>query len=203
MDAAIIEKCADPSLKPAVVEQFVEEVGSTDPLAVTVNLGGRRILVPKPSSPGEALDIVRQHVGKGVVRVGITQYPAGVGIGTVSDLPRGLVDACENLRMGTQLFAKVVRIVARWYGNPTDKGVLPPVFEDAIYAWKTGYFEGVNVFQADDPGRSLTVDLLDSSDQKPTHSEEADRTTGSRSSSSEPGIGNAAIRIDLSRILGP
>lgn len=203
MDAALIEKCADPSLKPAIVERFVEQVGTTDPLAVTVNLGGRLILVPKPSSPGEALEIVRQHLGKAAVRVGITQYPAGIGIADPSELRPGLVEACENLRMGTRMFAKVVRLVAKWYGNPVDQGVLPGVFEDAIHAWKTGYFEGVNVFQAEDPGRSPTLDLLKSPDHKPDQSEEADRRMEKRLSPPEAGVGNSAIRIDLSRILGP
>nr|WP_234893678.1 hypothetical protein [Agrobacterium vitis] len=52
--------------------------------------------------------------------------------------------------MGTALFAKVYRIVTKWYGNPTNKDVLPQVLDDAIMAWETGYFEGVAVFRAED-----------------------------------------------------
>jgi hypothetical protein len=48
------------------------------------------------------------------------------------------------------MFAKIMRIVAKWYGNPTDANVTPQVFDDAIHAWKTGEFEGVAVFQAPD-----------------------------------------------------
>lgn len=47
LDAALIKECADPSLKPALIEQFVMAAGSDDPLAVTVKSGGRLILVPK------------------------------------------------------------------------------------------------------------------------------------------------------------
>jgi hypothetical protein len=32
LDAALIKECANPSLKPAIVEQFVQAVGSDDPL---------------------------------------------------------------------------------------------------------------------------------------------------------------------------
>ena len=57
MDAAFIAECADPSLKPAIVEQFVAAVGLGDPLAVTVKAGGRLILVPKPKTSDEAMEI--------------------------------------------------------------------------------------------------------------------------------------------------
>ncbi len=50
------------------------------------------------------------------------------------------------------MFAKVLKIVGKWYGNPTSKDVFPQILEDAVYAWKTGEFEGVHVFQAEDPG---------------------------------------------------
>jgi hypothetical protein len=60
LDAALIGECADPSLKPAIIEQFVMAAGSDDPLAVTVKSGGRLILVPKAASADEALGIVRQ-----------------------------------------------------------------------------------------------------------------------------------------------
>src|SRR5690606_16502466 len=93
--------------------------------------------------------------GRAVVRVGLTQFPAGVGVNDASKLNLDLVDACANLRMGTKMFAKIMRIVAKWYGNPTAKDVLPQMFEDAVYAWQTGKFEGVRVFQAEDPGATL------------------------------------------------
>lgn len=34
---------------------------------------------------------------------------------------------------------------------------MPQVFDDAIIAWQTGYFEGTAVFRAGDPGK---VDLV-------------------------------------------
>lgn len=45
--------------------------------------------------------IVRQHAGQAVVRVGLTQYPAGVGVKEPADLKQDLVDACQNHRKGT------------------------------------------------------------------------------------------------------
>ncbi|MEF0865203.1 conjugal transfer protein TraH, partial [Rhizobium sp. BR 318] len=125
LDAALIQKCADPSLKPAIVEQFVTAAGSNDPLSVTVKSGGRLILVPKATTSDEAMAIIRQYVGQAVVRVGLTQFPAGIGIKDVADLKPDLVDPCENLRKGTAMFAKVLRIVAKWYGNPKSDEVFP------------------------------------------------------------------------------
>ena len=152
LDAALIEKCADPSLKPAIVEKFVATVGLSDPLAVTVTSGDRLILVPKAATSDEAMDTVRQYVGSAVVRVGLTQFPAGIGLTDASELKPDLIDPCKNLHMGTKMFAKMLRIVSDWYGRPTSGEVFPYIFDDAIYAWKTGRFEGTAVFQAPDPG---------------------------------------------------
>lgn len=151
IDAALIQQCADPGLKPSIVQMFIERAGSQDPLAVTVRSGSRVVLVPKPFTSGEAMELIRQNLGRNVVRVGITQYPAGLGIIEAGELKPDLVDPCENIRKGTALFAKVYRIVMKWYGNPTEKEVLPQVFDDAIIAWQTGYFEGTAVFRAPDP----------------------------------------------------
>ena len=51
LNAALIEKCVDPSLMPAIVEQFVETAGSLDPLDITLKSGGLLILVPKAKKP--------------------------------------------------------------------------------------------------------------------------------------------------------
>lgn len=201
MDAAFIKECADPSLKPAIVEQFVAAVGSGDPLAVTVKAGGRLILVPKPKTPDEAMEIIRQYVGQAVVRVGFTQFPAGVGVKDASELKPDLVEPCENLRMGTKMFSKIMRIVANWYGNPTSKEVLPQIFEDAVYAWNTGQFEGQSMFQAEDPGGTI----VDRRQAAPDTAEEPAAATPSQSAaepSDETEVGTAGIRVDLSRIGG-
>lgn len=203
MDAALIKECADPSLKPAIVEQFVAAAGATDPLAVTVKLGGRVILVPKPSSTDEAMAIIRQHAGRSVVRVGLTQVPAGVGVKDAADLQPELVDACENLRKGTAMFAKVLRIVTKWYGNPTSEDAFPQIFDDAVYAWKTGEFEGVRVFQAADPrGEVETGGANDERryEKQALVAEGAERTAGPLQEKTD--IGAADMRIDLSRIGG-
>ncbi len=201
LDAAIIQKCADPSLTPAVVEQFVQAVGSPDPLAVTVKSGGRLILVPKAKTPEEAMGLIRQYVGQAVVRVGLTQFPAGVGIKDASELKPDLVDACENLRVGTKMFAKILRLVAKWYGSPTSKEVFPQIFEDAVYAWKTGEFEGVGVFQAEDPGgevESGDANVEPQDEKQAPVSEDAKLMIGQ--SQKEGDVGAADMRIDLSRI---
>ncbi|MBX4876626.1 conjugal transfer protein TraH [Rhizobium bangladeshense] len=200
LDAALIKECADPSLKPAIVEQFVASAGSADPLAVTVKSGGRLVLVPKAASADEAMAIVRQYAGQAVVRVGLTQFPAGVGVKEASDLKPDLVNACQNLRKGTAMFAKVLRIVAKWYGNPTSKDVFPQIFEDAIYAWKTGEFEGVSVFQAEDPG--TPVDVPQETKGTPVEEESAEPKPGEDAPETVQEVGRAGIRIDLSRIGG-
>ncbi|MBP1884948.1 TraH family protein [Sinorhizobium mexicanum] len=198
LDATLIKDCADPSLKPAIVEQFVTAGGSADPLAVTVRSGGLLILVPGAKSADEAIAIVRQYAGKAVVRVGLTQFPAGVGVKDPADLKPDLVEPCENLRKGTAMFAKILRIVGKWYGNPTNDDVFPQIFEDAVYAWKTGEFEGVGVFQAPDPGGNTgTRNVSPSGDGSDSHPGDATAETPDASK-----FGSAEIRIDLSRIGG-
>ncbi|WP_018899396.1 TraH family protein [Rhizobium sp. 2MFCol3.1] len=203
MDAALIAKCADPSLAPAIVEQFVTAVGSEDPLAVTVKADGRLVLIPKPGSPDEAMGVVKDYVGHAIVRVGITQFPAGIGVDDPSQLQPDMFDACSNLRTGTGIFAKVARIVTKWYGRPTNSELLPQLVDDAIYAWKTGSFEGDNVFRANDPGGPT---FMNTSSEKPADDDEpaAPRPeTEDSSQSAEPGgATEAGMRIDLSRIGG-
>ncbi|MEO5326380.1 TraH family protein [Mesorhizobium sp. CC13] len=203
LDAALIEECADPSLKPAIVQQFVEMAGSPDPLAITVKSGGRLILVPKPKTSDEAMEIVRENVGRAVVRVGLTQFPAGVGMTDASELRADLIDPCENLRMGTTMFSKVMRIVAKWYGNPTESEVLPQIFEDAVYSWKTGEFEGESVFQALDPGTNWKApDVARTSENPEPEKTAEDMAEDQEKRSSGTRTGNSEIRIDLSRING-
>jgi len=205
VDAALIQQCADQGLKLSIVQMFIERAGSQDPLAVTVRSGNRIVLVPKPATPTEAMELIRQHIGRNAIRVGITQYPAGLGVMEAGELKSDLVDPCENLRMGTALFAKVYRIVMKWYGNPTEKEVLPQVFDDAIIAWQTGYFEGTAVFRAPDP---VEVEWAAPDEEQPeidAAEQSADRareevsdpvTDGARSD--DPN--KAGIRVDLSGI---
>jgi hypothetical protein len=201
MDAALIQQCADSSLKPAIVEQFVSAAGAEDPLSITVKSGGRLILVPKPKTPDEAMAVVRQYVGQAVVRVGLTQFPAGVGVKDVSELKDDLVDPCENLRKGTKMFSKILRIVTKWYGNPTSAEVFPQIFEDAVYAWNSGQFEGQSVFQAEDPGGAI-IDQKENAKDTAAAPDEAEPPESEQEPSDGKDIGAAGIRIDLSRIGG-
>ena len=204
IDAALIQQCADPGLKPAIVEKFIAEAGFSDPLAVTVSAGDRIVLVPKPRTPEEALALIRQHFGKAVVRVGVTKYPAGLGVADVSELNPDLLDSCANIRMGTTLFGKVYRIVTKWYGSAVDEA-----FDDAIHAWKTGYFEGRAVFSEPDPGE---MGLAEPKQAPPKLSKEPGSSAENVSEGAvaggvsvqretQPGDPNkAGIRIDLSGI---
>ncbi|MGO8253481.1 TraH family protein [Rhizobium ruizarguesonis] len=203
LDAALIQQCADPSLKPAIVEQFIAKAGSQDPLTITVRFGNRVVLVPKPTTSQEALALIRDNLGRNTVRVGITQYPAGLGIVEAGQLKPDLVEPCENIRMGTTLFAKVVRIVSKWYGNPTAKEVMSQVMDDAVTAWQTGYFEGVAVFRAEDPGqeeitRPRSADRYRADRQIDTPEAQVDGA--SQPDNDAPDPNRAEIRIDLSGI---
>ncbi|MBM3095021.1 TraH family protein [Agrobacterium sp. SHOUNA12C] len=202
VDAALIRQCADPGLKPAIVEKFIAQAGSDDPLAVTVRSGNRIILVPQAKTPEQAMALIGEYVGQAVVRVGITQYPAGLGIKDVWELKPDLVDACKNIRMGTVLFGKVYRIVTKWYGNAVDEA-----FEDAIISWQSGYFEGKAVFTAPDPGN---VKLAEPRQDDPSIEPAADASAkpqdrGGPDDSKADGASDpnrAGMRIDLSGIGG-
>jgi len=201
IDQAIIEKCSDPSLTAAIVEQFVSSAGADDPLTLTIKSDGRLLLIPKPRTADEGLAVLREYVGKAGVRVGITQMPAGIGATDASQLDRSLFDACTNLKAGTALFAKVARIVTRWYGSPTNKDILPQMVEDAIYAWKTGYFEGTEVFLAADPGGATFLSgKVEKSDAPAVSSEDALPDQPAPLDPRKEDAGDADMRIDLSRI---
>lgn len=195
LEAALIDKCSDPFMKPAMVEAFVRAVGNGNPLSVRVKSGRRLILVPRPATADEALELARKHVGNAVVRVGLTQYPADGGVKHASEMAR-LFDPCDNLRMGTAMFAKILRIVAKWYGSNATSAALPYIFDDAIHAWKTGEFEGTAVFLADDPGavRAPTVTGGDIDTR-------ADGTLGPAENPPPPvEVNDAGMRVNLSRI---
>lgn len=104
--------------------------------------------------------------------------------------------------MGSALFAKVYRIVMKWYGDPTAKEVLPQVFDDAIIAWQTGYFEGMAVFRAPDPGEVKAPEpggdesTIDASADSAGEEVSDPVTNGARSD--DPN--KAGIRVDLSGI---
>lgn len=147
IDADFINQCADPRLSVEIVQQFVEEIAAPNHLHVTVKSGMRTYAIPRPTTAEEAMNVTKQYVGQAIVRVGLTQYPAGFGIEDVDQLSVNLFDSCENLRMGTAMFSKIYRVVTKWYGTPR-----PEAFEDAMLAYASGYFEGQNVFQAEDPG---------------------------------------------------
>ncbi|WP_457578191.1 TraH family protein [Ensifer adhaerens] len=205
VDATMIKECADPGVKPAIIEKFIAAAGSNDPLMVTVRSGKRVVLVPKPATPEAAMDLIRQNIGRNVVRVGVTQYPAGLGVLEAGELKPDLVDACANLRMGTALFSKVYRIVLKWYGNPTGEEAERQVFEDAVIAWQSGFFEGEAAFRTPDPGKS-EADKSGNAEPKTSIAKEAE--VPDVEDPSEPAEDHlpaadpnkASIRVDLSSI---
>ena len=200
-DAELIRQCADPSLKVEIVQKFIEEAGGADHLTVTVRAGERIVLVPKPTTEDEAMQLIRRNLGQSDVRVGVTKYPAGLGIQDISELSPDLLDSCKNIGMGTALFAKVYRIVTKWYGAPAQEA-----FEDAIFAYRTGWFDGKRIFYEPDPGGT------DFATQPPAGREGEDVEQGAQESTGRNGQlvqpfsvedpNKAGIRIDLSGIKG-
>ncbi|UWU68017.1 hypothetical protein [Bradyrhizobium sp. NC92] len=53
-----------------------------------------------------------------MVRVGVTQYPAGLVVTDTAELKPDLVVPCANISMGTALLGEVYRIVMERYGAP-------------------------------------------------------------------------------------
>jgi hypothetical protein len=113
-----------------------------------------------------------------------------------SELKPEIMDACENIRVGTALFAKVYRIVVKWYGSSP-----PEALDDAVFAWKTGYFEGKSVFMQPDPGK---LDPGASARQTGDGGDdlELQATTKRTEASDQTDPSRADPRIDLSRING-
>ena len=147
IDADLIKECADPRLSVGIVQMFVEEIAAPDANFITLKSGSKTYAIPRPKTADEALKIAKEYVGSAVVRVGVTQYPAGIGVQSPNDLSVNLFDPCENLRMGTAMFSKVYRMATKFYGGPR-----PEAFEDAMISYASGYFEGKSVFHAEDPG---------------------------------------------------
>ncbi len=135
IDIDLIQQCADPRLEIAVVQQFVAEISAPDHLAIRVFQGDKMILVPAPKSAEQVVKTTRQWVGKANVRVGLTQFPAGLGATDPSEIGLELFDTCENLRLGTELFGKVFRIV----GDRERGGDDASEFQTAVQAYFTGW----------------------------------------------------------------
>lgn len=194
-ELAFIEQCADPGIEVSIVERFIATVGTDNPLAISITSGNRVILPEPPTTPEDAMRLIEQFVVQAAVRVGVTRYPAGHGITDVTELDPEMLDACENIRMGTELFGKVFRIVAVSNGS-TDGST----FSDAIEAWATGMFEGRYVFGEADPGPTQQL-----SEMVQDNLEELSGTV--QSSVSAPALvdqdpNKAGIRVDLTGIPG-
>ena len=201
--ADFIRQCADPGIEMPIAVRFVGEIGASDALSVSITVGNRTILPPPPTTRDEAMALIGHFVGQAVVRVGVTQYPAGLGITNVTELKPDLVDACANIRMGTGLFGKVYRIMLHRYGAPDAEA-----FDAAISAWRTGSFEGRYVFGEPDPGppsaAAALVNDAESGDgaqhpvADPTPSMVSDGDADPALAPADPN--NAGIRVDLSGI---
>ena len=198
-DAAIIQQCADPSIEIAIVERFIAEAGSKNPLAVNISSGNRIILPAPPQTAEAAMLLIERFVGKAVVRVGITQYPAGHGIVAAADLNAGLVDPCENIRMGTALFGKVHRIVVYARGESS-----ATVLGEAITAWRAGTFQGAYVFGEPDPGplpvEAAAVRVSERSEAAIDAETAPDAPVALPAGTDDANA--AGIRVDLSKLAG-
>jgi hypothetical protein len=198
IDPELIQMCADPRLEVEIVQQFVSEMNASDHLTLFVTQGNRTILVPKPATVEQAIATTQEWVGQANVRVGLTQYPAGLGVTEASQIGYDLFDNCENLRMGAELFGKVLRVVTEWYGGPAE-----PAFQDAIIAYRTGWFEGERVFYADDPDVEVMTPERSAVRAEAGTGEAPQADAGAGPSEwpfSEQDPNSASIRIDLSGI---
>lgn len=189
IDVDLVQQCADPRLEVAIVQQFVAEMNAPERLTIRVFQRDKMVLVPTPKSAKEAVATTRQWVGKANVRVGLTQYPAGLGVADPSEIGLELFDTCENLRLGTELFGKVLRIV----GERDDEGEASG-FQTAVKAYFTGRFAGEQVFYAEEPESTRHSDAVPAqADVSPADAQ---------SDSAVPADPNlAGIRINLS-VLG-
>lgn len=197
-ELAFIEQCADPGVEIAIVERFVAAVGTDNPLAVSITSGNRTILPEPPRTPEEALRLTARFVDKAVVRVGITQYPAGYGISEAAELSPGLFDACENIRMGSALFGKVYRIVAHARGQDATN-----IFAEVFTAWRTGVFEGGYVFGEPDPSPLLSGETVKINDQLSDERMDEENSQTAEESMKDHNPYDAGIRVDLSTIKEP
>lgn len=197
-ELAFIEQCADPGVEIAIVERFVAAVGTDNPLAMSITSGNRTILPEPPRTPEEALRLTAHFVDKAVVRVGVTQYPAGYGISEATELSPGLFDACENIRMGSALFGKVYRIVAHARGEDATN-----IFADAVTAWRTGIFEGAYVFEQADPGPLSSEEDARAHKSSSDESLDEENPRMSQEQTKDHNPYDAGIRVDLSTIKEP
>lgn len=199
-DAALLKHCADPGLKPAIVERFIAAVGSDNPLAISITSGKRVILTTPAVTPDEAVSQIQSYLGHAAVRVGITQFPAGVGATDPAEITTEIINPCTNIKLGTQLFGKVYRIVVKWYGTSSEEA-----FADAVSAWKTGYFDGEYVFSKPDPGPPATKGGGEARDAEgssspaiPEHAaKKGELAPGSQGPDDAADPNKAGIRIDL------
>lgn len=200
-DVALIQQCADPGIEIATVERFIAAAGSDNPLAISITSGNRTILPEAPQTVDQAMTLLQRFVGKAIVRVGVTLYPAGNGVSDVAQLNSDLLDPCENIRMGTALFGKIYRVVAHSHGTSGEA-----VFSEAIEAWQTGTFGGTYVFGEPDPGPlpvqrttgEETAAQVDASVLDAPQATPADGNQGPPLSTEDPY--KAGMRVDLTGI---
>lgn len=196
IEAALIHQCADPQIEIAIVERLIAEAGSDNPLSVTITSGDRIILPQAPQNADDAVRLIQRFVGQATVRVGLTQYPAGYGVSDATEITADLVDACQNIRMGTALFGKVYRIVAHAHGEAG-----PDVFREALAAWRTGIFQDAYVFGEADPGPHSGEENVSPEDPPETIAgSEPDGVTSLSEQNFDPYA--AGIRVDLSTLKG-
>lgn len=196
IEAALIHQCADPQIEIATVERFIAEAGSDNPLSVTITSGDRIILPQVPQNADDAVRLIQRFVGQATVRVGVTQYPAGYGVTDAKEISTNLVDACQNIRMGSKLFGKVYRIVAHARGEAG-----PGTFREALAAWRTGIFQDAYVFGEADPGPHSDEEDVSPEDPPETIAgSEPDGVTSLSEQNFDPYA--AGIRVDLSTLKG-
>lgn len=72
--------------------------------------------------------------------------------------------------------------------------------DDAVIAWQTGYFEGVAVFRAEDPGDAQPETADPETSAQDTAPENGGRAAEPATGAGAPDPNKAGIRIDLSGV---
>jgi hypothetical protein len=111
IDSIIIENCADPSLYPPLVKPFLERVGAKNPFDLAI-VENTKFVLQRSESSEEAKRHIQNLLGKTALRFGPTAYPIGIGAKNLEDVDYNFLEPCQNIRLGTALFAQVISKVS-------------------------------------------------------------------------------------------
>lgn len=109
----------------------------------------------------------------GLSFVGLTQFLAGVGVKDAADLKPDVVDARENLRMGTKMGCQDPSDRREMVWKPDQQGRASPDIRGRRLLLEDRGIRGVSVFQAEEPGTKWKMPAV-------TEPDDVDQADGSR-----------------------